>query len=421
MQKTLAGEGSVSGVGIHSGRRCTVRLEPAQVNSGVQFFKKGKPVLSTIFTGERRTSLGALQDQIETVEHLLAAVCGLGITNLVIDVEGSELPAVDGSAAPFVRLFKELGIVEQGLDRECYRIREPIFCYEANKAIAIYPADELSVAYLLDYDHPFLKNQGVDFTLSPRVFENEIAPARTFCTQEEAGWLRERGLGLGGGLENTLVISHEGPLGNTLRFPDECARHKVLDILGDLQLLDFSVLGRVVGIRSGHALNRKLVEEIAKQRGAMDTKQREALGKSTGMDSEEIKKVLPHRYPFLLIDRVLELSETAAVGIKNISVSEPFFQGHFPSKPLMPGVLMIEALAQLAGVLLLSKSENKGKLAYLVAVNEARFRKMVVPGDQLRLEVQVIKMKAKVGLARCKATVSGEEVCGAEIMFKLGD
>ena len=422
-QRTIGKEGSLSGVGIHTGVKSTVFFKPAPANTGVRFSKKGVRVDNTRVEADtqRCTSIGVGENKIQTVEHLLAAFSGLGITNILIDVDGPEMPILDGSAALFVKFLKELGIVNQAQKNEVFRIKEPIFCYEDGKVLAMYPAEEFSVAYTLDYNHPWLQNQKVEFVLTPEIFEKEIAPARTFCTEKEAQELKKNGFGLGGSLENTVVISDEGVLNQTLRYSDECARHKVLDILGDLNLLGFPVAGRVVGLRSGHSLNRKLIEEIKKQRGTMETKQHREVTEKDPMQLEEIKKILPHRYPFLLVDRIIEIKGSKAVGIKNLSGNEPFFQGHFPERPVMPGVLMIEALAQVGGVLMLSKSENRGKIAYLVGVNNARFRRTVVPGDQLRLEVEVIKMKSKVGVVQAVASVDGEEACNAEIMFTLVD
>ncbi len=433
-QKTIANAGFLSGVGIHTGLKTTVHFRPATVNSGIQFSKNGVSVRARSLPGQqagprpsqggdtqpihdsiqRCTSIGEKELKIQTVEHLLAAVRGLEIDNIGIDVEGSELPALDGSAAPFVRFLKELGIVEQSGKKEVFKIAEPIFCHEKNKVIAIYPSQDFSISYTLDYEHPYLKTQTVDFTLSPDVFEKEIAPARTFCAESEAESLRTQGFGLGADFQNTVVISKKGVIQNSFRFPDECARHKVLDILGDLSLLGFSVVGRVVGIRSGHALNRKLVQRISAQ-----NQERNPMNKE--MTIEEIKKTLPHRYPFLLVDKILDIKEKTAVGIKNVSANEPFFQGHFPERPVMPGVLIIEAMAQVGGALMLSKSENRGKLAYLVSITNARFRKVVVPGDQLRLEIEILKMKSKVGVVKGVAKVNGEEVCDAEFMFTLVD
>ena len=429
-QKTISREGDLSGVGIHSGEICKVSFKPLPVNSGVQFYHHGEIIkVSSNETKEnsesfrknlRCTVIGNDKNHIKTVEHLLAALSGLGISNIRIEVDGPEIPGLDGSALPFVKYLKELGICDQGSPKEVYKITEPIFCFDKLKAISIYPADELSVAYVLDYPNPGLRNQKADFIVRPDIFEKEIAPARTFCTEKEALELKKHGFGLGASPENTLVIGESGVLNNNrLRFDDECARHKVLDIIGDLSLLGFPIAGRVVGIRSGHTLNGKLVEEIKKQRGAMITKKEKDDFPALPLGSEEIKKILPHRYPFLMVDRIIEMKGLTAVGIKNVTINEPFFQGHFPNRPIMPGVLIVEALAQVGGVLILIKSENQGKLAYFVSINKARFRKTVVPGDQLRLEIEILKLKTKTGLVRGVAKVNGEEVCDAEFMFAL--
>jgi len=270
-QKTISKEGSISGVGLHTGSNCSVTVRPAAIHQGIQFLKQGREVSSNgaTFTkaeGHRCTSLGSGDTEIKTIEHLLAAISGLGISNIQIDVHGPEIPGLDGSSKPFVCFLKELGIVDQKENRSVYKVTEPIFCYEEGKAIGIYPADEFSISYVLDYNHLHLKNQTLDIVLTPENFESEIAPARTFCTEEEALELKKRGFGLGATYENTLIISEKGLVHNKFRFNDECARHKILDILGDLNLLGFPVLGRIIGIRSGHSLNRKLVEQINKQK-----------------------------------------------------------------------------------------------------------------------------------------------------------
>ncbi len=420
-QKTIAKEGMIAGKGLHSGRPSAVRFRPAPAGTGTQFYHRGfkiENISSDVSESPRCTSIGHGEHEIHTVEHLLAALLGLGISNIHVDVDGDEMPGLDGSAAPFTRFFLELGLVDQKVPAPAYKITEPIFCSGKNKALCIYPDDHLSVAYTLDYDHPQLRDQKVEFTLTPEVFVRDIAPARTFCTLEESEEVKRRGLGLGADHKNTLVISKDGVVGNKLHFPDECARHKVLDLLGDLNLLGFPVLGRVVGLRSGHSLNRQLVQRIKEQRGTMNIKKKDET-KKHAMDLEQIKEILPHRFPFLMLDRIVEINDHFVVGIKNVTGNEPFFQGHFPGKPVMPGVLMIEALAQVGGVLMLSK--NKGKIAYLVSVNNARFRKPVVPGDQLRLEVEVLKLKSKIGLIHGVGKVDGEEVCDAEIMFTVAD
>ncbi len=281
-QKTLAREGTMEGIGLHTGERSRVAFKPAPPGSSVQIFKNGVRVLTgdnssseaTVRAGQslRCTSIGEAQNQIQTIEHLLAALAGLEITNVRIDVSGSEIPGLDGSALPFVQFLKSLGLAEQQEPREVFRLREPLFCHEEGKAIAAYPAEDFSVAYILDYPHPFLRDQKADFVVTPEVFEKEIAPARTFCTEEEAREIRKLGLGLGANFENTLVISEKGAVHNTLRFDNECARHKVLDILGDLNLLGFALEARIVAIRSGHALNHQLASAIAAQRNGTQQK-----------------------------------------------------------------------------------------------------------------------------------------------------
>ncbi len=418
-QKTVVCSGRLSGIGLHTGKPCSFSVRPAKPDQGIKFFRNGKLVSdlknekpSTSSSESLRcSSVGRGENEILTVEHFLATLLGLGITNLEVEVEGPEMPGMDGSAVPFVHFFKELKLVEQTKRVDFYKIKEPIFCYDKLKSVCIYPADEFGVSYVLDYEHPFLRNQKVDFVLTPEIFEKEIAPARTFCTDKEAEQLRVHGFGLGATEENTLVIREDGAHSKRLRFPDECARHKVLDILGDFMLLGFPVMGRVAAIRGGHKLNQKLAQAIQAQKG----------DGGQVMNIEEIKKVLPHRYPFLLVDKIVEVSERRIVGIKNVTANEPFFQGHFPERPVMPGVLMVEALAQVGGVLMLSKKENHGKIAYLVAIKEARFRRVVVPGDQLRLEVDIVKFKARVGIVTGVAKVGNEVACEAEIMFSLAD
>lgn len=428
-QKTLGKSGHIRGVGLHTGKPCALTFRPAPPDTGLRFSLNGQPVTDRspqnkelVSEGPLRCSrLGDGQTQILTVEHLLASLRGLGITNLTVDADGPEIPGMDGSARPFVELFRDLGIVEQAKAVEFYRITEPIFCYDNSRSLCIYPAEELSVSYTLDYDHPYLRDQRVDFVLTPEVFESQIAPSRTFCTDKEAAELPKHGFGLGATPENTLVIREDGSHRTGLRFADECARHKVLDILGDLMLVGFPVLGRVVGLRSGHALNQKLVRAIQAQRGGAKHAMNSQTELKLPLGLEDIKKILPHRDPFLFVDKIIEMSDKRIVGSKVLSGQEPFFKGHFPQRPVMPGVLMVEALAQAGGVLMLSKPEHRGKIAYLASVNEARFRRVVSPGDELRLEVEIIKFKARVGMVRGVAKVGADVACEAEIMFSLAD
>ncbi|MBI4353349.1 MAG: UDP-3-O-[3-hydroxymyristoyl] N-acetylglucosamine deacetylase [Candidatus Omnitrophica bacterium] len=273
-QKTIAREGSISGRGLHTGERAVVFLRPAPPHSGIRFYRKGEAVSANRFHEGRQeaqgslraTSIGLQSNRVQTVEHLLAAFLGLGISNAEVTVEGPEVPGLDGSAADFVKALKELGTVDQSEKEDCWEIPEPLFCHETHKAVCVYPAEEFKVSYILNYDHPYLEFQKAEFTVTPQVFEKEIAPARTFCTEAEAAQLRSRGLGRGATYQNTLVISEKGAVQNEFRFENECARHKVLDLLGDLNLLGFRILGHVVALRSGHSLNQKLVEQIQTKR-----------------------------------------------------------------------------------------------------------------------------------------------------------
>ena len=426
-QMTLAREGSLSGIGIHTGESCAVTFKPAPVDSGVRFFRDGRPVgrLSaeegSVASSDplRCSFVGEGADRILTVEHLLASLRGLGLTNLVVDVRGPEIPALDGSALPFVRLFRGLGLVDQGKPADFYRIQEPIFCYDDKKAIAIYPSDDFSVSYVLDYDHPHLRDQKFDFSLTPEGFESQVAPARTFCTDTEARELQRSGFGRGASPENTLVVAQDGSHVAGLRFADECVRHKVLDILGDFSLLGYPVLGRVVAVRSGHTLNRQLVQAIKKQREAMSANRPDEMQVKLPMELEDIKKILPHREPFLFVDRILAMTDKTITGVKQVTGKEDFFRGHFPQRAVMPGVLMVEAIAQVGGVLMLSKPEHRGKLAFLASVNNARFRRIVSPGDTLQLDVEIVKYKARIGIVKGTAKVGDEVACEVEIMFSL--
>lgn len=270
-QVTLARAGSLTGKGLHSGEGCRLTVRPAKAGAGLVFFKEGLRLGSLtrnevpVSQSSRCTALGEAPARILTVEHFLAAVLGLGIDNLEARVEGPELPASGGSALGFVRFLKRLGLRYQPQAKRLWRVREPIFCSEPGRAVQALPAEDLRVSYVLDYDHPALKGQIVSFAVTPRAFERELAPARTFCTGAEAAVLKKQGYGRGADSGNTLVISARGPARNRLRFPDECARHKALDLLGDLGLLGAGLVGHFTGLRSGHGLNRRLVEEIRRQ------------------------------------------------------------------------------------------------------------------------------------------------------------
>lgn len=434
-QKTIKQEVSLSGVGLHTGSRTTVRLKPAADNAGIQFRRTdipGQPLIPMMPENIRSdigvprcTTIGLGEALIHTVEHLMGVLSAMGVDNLLVEIDGNEVPGLDGSGIDFLNAIKKSGLVEQSSPREYIEIREPIGVAQQGSSIFIFPGDGLQVSYTLDYPHPLLKSQFFFATVTSEVFEREIAPCRTFCLEEEATALKAKGLGKGANNENTLVVGSSGVINNQVRFPNEFARHKVLDIIGDLYLLGKPLRGHVFAVKSGHSLNVALLKKVYKQkkdyiqRGSI-TAQDYAGKKELGI--QHIMKLLPHRYPFLLVDRIVELDQCKrAVGIKNVTINDSFFAGHFPSRPVMPGVLMVEAMAQIGGVLLLTNEEHHGKVALFMAADKVKFRKLVVPGDQLHIEVEIIRERSKTVMLKGTARVNEDVVAEAEILLSFTD
>jgi UDP-3-O-[3-hydroxymyristoyl] N-acetylglucosamine deacetylase/3-hydroxyacyl-[acyl-carrier-protein] dehydratase len=369
----------------------------------------------------QRTTLANGEVVVETAEHLLAALGGLGIDNLYAELNGPELPAGDGSSADYVRLLRQAGIVEQDAARPVFRIMEPVTVQEGDALITALPGpeDELSLTYDLDYgETAVVPPQVCHVKLTPDTFVSELATSRTFILESEVANLRQRGYGSQASYQDLLVIGAEGPIGNTLRFPNEPARHKTLDLVGDLFLTNCDLCGRIVAMRSGHALNHRLVRRLLEQASSMGTLRRGSVRQV--MDINQIMATIPHRYPFLLIDRILELEEgVRAVGIKNVTINEHFFQGHYPGTPIMPGVLIVEAMAQLSGVLLLKKLSHENQVASLISMDKVKMRKPVHPGDQLRLEIEVVRSKARSAEVFGRAWIGDELAAEARIRFML--
>ncbi|HUW55644.1 MAG TPA: UDP-3-O-acyl-N-acetylglucosamine deacetylase [Planctomycetota bacterium] len=424
-QTTISRRVEIRGVGLFSGHPVTVTFVPAEVDTGVVFVRTdlpGRPEVPATADRfgpiERRTTLQADRVVIHTVEHLLACCSGLGVDNLRVETSEAELPVGDGSALTFAEPMWEAGVVALKAPRRHFRVETPLVLENGEACLEVTPGvgPDLLIRYTLDYDGPPLGRQEVSFRMTPEVFLHEIAPARSFCLESEALDMRSRGLGAGATYDNTLVIGPDGPIRNTYRFPDEPARHKVLDLLGDLALLGRRLRGEIRAVRSGHSLNAKLVKELSGKMMEQDQKC------DVSLDIRDIMKILPHRYPFLMVDRVIELEGyERAVGIKNVTMNEHFFQGHFPGRPMMPGVLQIEAMAQLAGVLLRRKLTEEKKLALLMGIDEVRFPRPVVPGDQLVLEAVAVRVKTRSGQVRCRASVDGETTAEALIKFILVD
>lgn len=433
LQKTIKAAVSTKGIGLHSGNKVSVTFRPSLPDTGVNFVRidlPERPILKAhisklidLTKSPRRTTIGQDNAEVQTIEHFMAALAGLGIDNILVDIDADEMPGLDGSAAEYVDLLLKAGIQTQDAPRKEFKIAEPIWIEEDGASLVILPADDFKVSYTLDYRHPMLHSQHIELSLSDGIFKSEISQARTFCLESEAQALLNQGLGRGATYENTLVVGDKGVIKNKLRFQDEFTRHKVLDLIGDLYLLGMPLKGHVIAIKSGHPLNLKLLQRIYQQM----TRRREGgvrtveyhLAKPQ-MDVGDIQKILPHRYPFLLIDKVLELEEGKRCrALKNVTVNDYFFRGHFPGRPVMPGVLIVEAMAQTAGILVLCRKENQGKLAYFMGIDNVRFRKTVVPGDQLILDVHVVKIKAKTGIATGRAYVDNKEVAEADLMFSL--
>lgn len=423
-QRTLRAPVEFSGVGLHSGKLVRARALPAPQGSGIEFVRTdvadAQPIPARIqyrVQADLRTRLKRGESEVETVEHLLAVCAGLGIDNLRIEMDGPEMPGMDGSALEFVRLFKSVGSVEQRAEARAFRLEQPIYVRDGAATLVALPSDKpsLTLQYIASFDDPSIQGGSLQLEITPEAFEREIAPARTFCLAPEVEKLKAAGFGKGATRENTVVL---GDAETVMRMGGEPVRHKILDLIGDLSLLGADLHAHVIATRSGHATNAELVKRL------VDLMQEKETGgliqRESGLDIREVMKLLPHRYPFLMIDRVIEIDGyQRAVGIKNVTINEPFFQGHFPDQPLMPGVLQLEAMAQLAGVLLLRKLENTGKLAVLWSIDKVKLRAAVVPGDQLRIEVETLRMKGEMGQVRGTGTVAGRVVCEATLMFTM--
>ncbi|UCG33450.1 MAG: UDP-3-O-[3-hydroxymyristoyl] N-acetylglucosamine deacetylase [Phycisphaerales bacterium] len=428
-QQTISKPVELSGRGLFTGEPVTVRFRPAPPNTGIIFIRtdQGGPVrvpalVDNVTKRARRTSLRNGTVAIETVEHCLSACAGLGVDNIEAELNGCELPALDGSCQEFVDCLTEAGLTEQSADRKCFRINQPVRVADGEAELVAFPGaeDRLRIIYELDYaQYQAIGHQMLRVDLSPETYRTEIAPSRTFLLREEAEQFRAAGLGQHLTYQDILVFGDDGPIDNPLRFKDECVRHKILDLIGDLVLLGRFVFGTVYARKSGHALNHELIRKLRDQVEAEELARRSS---EPVLDIRRIQRTLPHRYPFLLIDRILQMEGTKrAVGIKNVTINEEFFQGHYPGQPIMPGVLIIEAMAQLAGILLSQELEHKGKIAVLLSMDRARFRRPVVPGDQLVLEAVSLRVKSRTGHVRCSARVGDTLVAEATIKFMLVD
>jgi len=422
-QQTLATSAELRGNGLHSGADVSMTIHPAATDSGIVFRRtdlEGEPEVPArvdqVSDVERGTVLMADGARVRTVEHLLAAVAAAGIDNAVIELDGEEPPAADGSAAPFSRLIEEAGIEEQDAEASVWHCRSPLSVEEGDARYVVFPDRRHVVSATIEFDHPLIGRQHGSFAIEPRAFASDVAPARTFGFFDEAEKLRAAGLALGAGVENTVVLTEDGLYeGIELRYADEFVRHKVLDLVGDLALLGVRIRAQIVAERPGHRGNIALARAIASQVWR-DSSERL-------VDINQIFQILPHRYPFLLVDRVVAYEKAKRiVGIKNVTINEPFFTGHFPGLPIMPGVLIVEAMAQVGGLLLMDTVENpEDKVVYFMALDNVKFRRPVTPGDQIEFELEMIQMRSRTCRMKGVGRVEGRVVAEAEMMAQVVD
>jgi UDP-3-O-[3-hydroxymyristoyl] N-acetylglucosamine deacetylase/3-hydroxyacyl-[acyl-carrier-protein] dehydratase len=353
----------------------------------------------------------------------MAAVVALELDNLIIEVDAPEMPDPSCSSEEYYKVLKLAGRLEQQADRKEYVISEPVSITSSDASIYALPYadDNLNITYDLDYaGHTGIGRQIYSCRVTTDNFEKNLAPARTFLLEAEAKQFQARGIGSHLSPHDILVISSDGPIKNKFIYPNECVRHKIVDLIGDLALVGRAIKGRVVAYKSGHALNHDLAKKLYDDANAAERIQK--TGSDAVLDIRQIARILPHRYPFLLVDKVIEIEgQTRIKGIKNVTFNEQFFQGHFPGTPVMPGVLIVEAMAQMAGLLFAQTLEHTGKLAVLLGMDGVKLRKAVMPGDQLILIAEAVKVRQRSAECRCQAMVGTALVAEADIRFMLVD
>ena len=409
--------------------------KPAPVDHGIKFVRTDldaktviEPVIANVGDVTRWTTIGKDGAAIHTVEHVLATLTGYGIDNVLIELNGNEPPIGDGSSLPYVKMVKEAGIQPQEGKREIFQPKEAVHVELGESLAIVLPSDQLRISCTIHYGKPGLDAQFLSLAVDPGTFETQIAPARTFAFFEELNYLIDKGLIKGGSLENAVLIRNETILATSpLRFKDEFVRHKILDVLGDITLLGAPLAAHIIVVRPGHGANAELTKKLAalmekSKPTPVPFVQPAPASTETTMDIMQLLKTLPHRYPFLLVDRIIKIEGNEKItGLKNVTMNEPFFQGHFPGHPIMPGVLQLEAIAQVAGVLMLRADNSAGKVAYFMSANNVKWRKPVRPGDQLIIEVEMGKSRGKIGKAHGVCKVGDEVVSEAEVMFSIMD
>jgi UDP-3-O-[3-hydroxymyristoyl] N-acetylglucosamine deacetylase / 3-hydroxyacyl-[acyl-carrier-protein] dehydratase len=422
-RRTLAGPTSVSGIGLHTGATTVAKFIPAESGAGIRFRRTDLPgaapipaTLPNVEATERRTAIGPAPATIHTVEHLLAAVSALGIDDLEIGLDGPEPPIADGSFRPFYEALRQAGTKEQEGDPVSYRVERPFTLDVGESHYEVRPSEGFGLTVSIDFPHPAVGRQAGSWTVTPEGFATELAGARTFGLVRDVEALRAKGLALGASTENAIALDDTGVMGTTLRWPDEFVRHKAGDVVGDLALLGGRLHAHVEAHRPSHHGNAALARQLwrtARRTGRI------------AMDIADIMHYLPHRYPFLLVDRIIEKEAgKRIVGLKNVTINEPFFVGHFPGHPVMPGVLIIESMAQVGGMLLMDlvpEEQRKQTVVYFMSLDNVKFRRPVLPGDQLRQELEMVQFRGKTCKMSGKAYVDGNLVCEAEMMARVVD
>ncbi|ACB75858.1 bifunctional UDP-3-O-[3-hydroxymyristoyl] N-acetylglucosamine deacetylase/3-hydroxyacyl-ACP dehydratase [Opitutus terrae] len=439
-QRTLAREVSIKGSALHTGDPVTLTMKPAPVDHGIVFKRTDlhgspelRPRVDQVTDLVRATTIQSGHAKIHTVEHVLSALHGCGIDNVLLEMDASEPPIMDGSARPFVNLILQAEPVEQDKDREYFELDAPVSVTRGNSSIIALPSDVLKIS-CTSADDRGIHTQHLSLTIDPEVYQTQVAAARTFTIYEDIEELLKLGKIRGGSLDCAVVIRGDKIISKEpLRFKDEFVRHKILDIIGDVMLLGLPLKAHIVATRPGHAINAELTKAIYQkllERKQGGTKKKEKpvaptmlLTDETSLDIRRILDTVPHRYPFIMVDRVLEIKgPDELVALKNVTINEPYFQGHFPGNPVMPGVLQIEAMAQAAGILMLRKISSEGKTALFMSCDKVKFRRAVRPGDQLLIQVKMTKSRGnRIGVAEGQCSVNGQVVSSAELMFTVID
>lgn len=431
-QQTLAGPATLEGTSLHTGEKVTLTLKPAPENHGFKFRRVDNPDqpfidadVDKVQTVERATTLAEGSVKVHTVEHILSALTGMGVDNAVIEMDANEPPIGDGSAAPFVELIKKAGIVAQKAPRKTWEIREPIHMETGDGSLITIVPDKKFRVSVTNVGPEGRFAQYFSTEVNPETYENEIAAARTFVYYEDVKPLLDKGLIKGGSLENAVVVRGDQVMSKeAVRFDNEFARHKALDVIGDLMLCGKRILGHVICVKPGHGPNTKMAAKLKEEYSRMralaapfEIPRGEAV-----LDINDVMKILPHRYPFLMVDRIVDFEgDDKCTGVKNVTVNEPFFPGHFPGHPIMPGVLQLEAMAQVSSIVMLRKPENAGKIGYFMSANNVKWRRPVLPGDTLYIQTEMTKARGSIGQTSCRCLVNGEIASEADLKFALVD